>query len=84
MQRFAVTDYDAANSDKVCDTLYKSALQRCQLRGRPFDATVSDMLNDDIPATEIQGPLDPEIEELVDLAMEAYAAEVGSQMSRYR
>lgn len=76
MQRFVVTDYDAANADKANDTLYKSALQRCQLRGLDFDAEVCKLANDDIPAAAFA--VDPEIEELVELAMQAREAEIAA------
>eukprot|EP00892_Ulva_mutabilis_P002912 jgi/Ulvmu1/12621/UM093_0013.1 len=74
LQRFLVSDYDMANGDKVSDTLFKAMDQRCMLEDRGFDAAVAEMTNDDIPATHLR--LDPEIEELVELAMQAREAEI--------
>lgn len=74
LQRFFVSDYDVANGDKISDTLYKSIDQRCLLEGLNFDALVAEMTNDDIAATHLQ--MDPEIEELVELAMQAREAEI--------
>lgn len=82
MQRFVVTDYDAANADKANDTLYKSALQRCQLRNLDFDAEVCKLANDDIPTAAFA--VDPEIEELVELAMQAREAEIAAGVFHVR
>ena len=76
MQRFVVSDYDFANGDKISDTLYKSIEQRCMLEDLDFDVLVSGMKNDDIPATRLE--MDAEVEELVELAMQAREAEIAA------
>lgn len=78
LRHFCITDYDAANSSLASDTLYKSALQGCQVRGINFDVAVSGLTNDDIAPPAPPGGVDPDIEELVELTLQKYAAEIES------